>query len=376
MDTSIKSSLSKIKYKKNWTFDNLFLIDTIATGKEKLKSNKLSRRKRQSIRIDIETFERYIANNYELQPSPSYKLTIPKDINKLKDYILIRMKKQYEIIGPDLIKWIIKLSEENIFKESSYLICTKEQLSIDEKAELTIKNYEKNSNMFLEYAKKIILDESIKQIQEVKDCGSYCHHDSITGQSYIIVDSTEEACIFNHEVQHAIEVLLKYRTNMLYHELGPIYHEMLFNEELYWIKGELDNAEFEFRIDEANYLLEELSEYFKILLILEKNNFDTTTDDFLKLFTKIKKLNPILVEEYLKKEIAANEMVENMNYLFSFLKAIELREKKLNSNDNQSEIINSYIKRKSFYFPIPKDNFKPYERYVKEMHQKVRKKSK
>ena len=116
MDNSIKSSLSKIKYQKNWTFDNLFLIDTIATGKEKLKSNKLSRRKRQSIRIDIETFERFVTNNYELQPSHSYKLTIPKDINKLKDYILIRMKKQYKIIGPDLIKWIIKLSEENIFK--------------------------------------------------------------------------------------------------------------------------------------------------------------------------------------------------------------------------------------------------------------------
>ena len=63
-----------------------------------------------------------------------------------------------------------------------------------------------------------------------------------------------------------------------------------------------------------------------------------------------------------------------MRYLFSFLKAIELREAKI--NNPQAELLEPYIKSKKFNFEIPQDSFRVYDRYIEEMNQKVKKKTK
>lgn len=353
-----------------WYFDKNFLEEAIKQGKEKLNSEKLSRRKRQFLKSDIETFERFIKGNFEFEP---YNLSFPKNKDKFKDYILKRMIKQYKILGEETIRWVISLHEERIFESIKYSIRSTE-LSLEEKVELTIKNYEKNNPKFLIPAKKIILDNSVKQIQTVEFYPSWCHHDSITGLSYLIINSLEEPCILNHEVEHAIEVAFKYPTNSLYYELGPIYYEMLFNEELYKSRGYLELRDFDFRLDEVEYLLSVISSYFEIMLLFKEKNFDIPTNEFFETFCKINSIKPGMVEDYLKEEIANDNIVRDMRYLFSFLKAIELREAKI--NNPQAELLEPYIKSKKFNFEIPQDSFRIYDRYIEEMNQKVKKKTK
>lgn len=368
----VVSEKTKAQQEK-WSFDKDFLAAAITQGRIELESSNLSERARQSLRYDIGVFERFMWGDYELKNSNLYNVNLPKNIDKLKDYILLKMSKQYKMLGEKFIRWIMNLSEERIFNDSA-LDCKTTELALEQQVELIIKNYERNAPKFLIPAKEIILGESIRQIQLVDECSSYCHHDSITGQSYILINSTEAPCFFNHEVQHAIEVLLNYSTSPLYYELGPILYEMLFNEELYKLKGHLENGDFDFRIDDTATLLECVNDYFKVLISFAEKGFDVSTNEFITTFQSFKEMGLDSLEEYLREEIASGEILDDMNYVFSFLKAIELREKRMNSNNSQSELLEHHIKRKSFHFMIPQNGYKPYERYVEEMNQKVKKK--
>lgn len=365
--------MMKDNFKDKWSFDKNYLRTVIIEGKRKLESNALSREECKSIKFDIETFERFIMDDYE---SLDYgKKRIPKNIDRLKDYILRRMARQYKILGEGLINWILDLAEAEIFVDDFSEDMKSTELSLEEISELTIKNYERNSDKFLPYVKRILLDDSIKQIQLVNSVGSRCHHDDITGETYILYDVTEPTCVLNHEVQHAIERLLKYPTNILYCELGSIVYELLFNDELYKLKGDLQEGDFAYRITDTDDYFDSLYGYFQILLLFARKNFDVTTKEFLDAFLTIEEINPDLLEDYLREEIASDEKAEDMNYLFSFLKAIEIREKML-LKPQKEELLESYIKRRTFYFPKPTDDFRLYERYVCEMKQRVRKRIK
>ena len=139
-------------------------------------------------------------------------------------------------------------------------------------------------------------------------------------------------------------------------------------------KGHLENGDFDFRIDETATLLECVNDYFKVLISFAEKGFDVSTNEFITTFQSFKEMGLDSLEEYLREEIASGEILDDMNYVFSFLKAIELREKRMNSNNSQSELLEHHIKRKSFHFMIPQNGYKPYERYVEEMNQKVKKK--
>lgn len=160
---------------------------------------------------------------------------------------------------------------------------------------------------------------------------------------------------------------------MFYGELGSIYYEMLFNDELYKSRGYLTGPDVLSRIDEVGYLLETLYTYFKVMLLFASKNFDVSLKEFSQAFIEIDGVIPDLLEEYLREEIASDEILDNMNYLFSFLKAIELREKRIITNSSQFNILDHYLKLKYFYFRIPSDGFSVYDRYMEEMYQKVRK---
>ena len=88
-----------MKEKPNISFDKEYLLDTINKGKELLQTKNLSRRTRQSINIDIETFSNYINDNFELQDLNCHVVTIPKNIDKLKEHIISIMIKDYKTLG-------------------------------------------------------------------------------------------------------------------------------------------------------------------------------------------------------------------------------------------------------------------------------------
>lgn len=353
-----------------WEFDKEHFATAIAQGEEQLKNPNLSRSKKQSIRYDIKKFKSFIAGDYDVSDD-EYKVRPSKNIEKVRERTLKQMQHQYKILGPELITWLMELKESQIFINNQYAPTS--QLSIDELAELTIKNYERNSKKFLVPAKKIILDDTVKQIQ-VAEVPSYTHHNDITGLSYIIFEEIDVPCIFNHEVQHAVERALEYPTHYLYTELGPHLMEMLFTEELYKHQGYINSGDFLSRYDDMQYSLQSLYEYFNAMLFFASKQFQVTTEEFLKAFTTDERIDFSHTEEYLKEENVPEEEYADMCYLFSCLKSIELREKAMNGNTDSTELLEPHLNARRFKFTIPQDGYKVYERYGEEMRQKVKQK--
>ena len=283
------------------------------------------------------------------------------------------MKKQYDILGEDTIRFIIALYEEEIFEETRG-ITDITKLSMEEQIELIIKNYERNILKFVNPAKEILLDDRVKQIQVIDEEDSYCHYDSITNKSYILVNILDAPCIFNHEVEHAIEEYYNYSTHFLYDELGAILNEMLFNEEIYRLNGYLYEGDYDFRLDETDYLLKSVYNYFKIILLFAGKNFNISTDELIDTFVKYEGTSKMLVLEYLREDIATNWMEGNIGYLVSFLKAVELRELFINNNQDSFYILEHYLKNKKFVFRKPKDGFMLYNRYIDDVKSRVRRK--
>ena len=362
-----------LTFSRKWSFDKEYLRMVIEEGRKMLENKDLSRRARQSIKVDIETFSRFVDNDFELKDYSSYDFSTPNNIDKLRDCILFRMKKQYDILGEDLIKFVIDLSDSGIFYESRG-ISEITKLSMEEQVELIIKNYERNIPKFVNPAKEIMIDDKIRQIQVIDSDDSYCHYDYITKKSYILVNMMDAPCIFNHEVEHAIEEYYNYHTNTLYDELGAILNEMLFNEEVYKMNGYLYEGDYDFRLDEANYLLKSVHNYFKIMLLFAGKNFNISTDELIDTFVKYEDTSKMLVLEYLREDIATNWMLGNIGYLVSFLKALELRELFINNSKDSFYILEHYLKNKKFAFRKPKDGFMLYSGYIDSVKSRVRRK--
>lgn len=359
-----------------WCFDKDILRNTMLLGKEKLLSRKLSSRLRQIIKIDIKILDYFLNDNYDIDDASYYILSIPNDMDKLRDYILIRMEKQYKTLGDEFIRFIIDMSNTYLFDDGIISFVGNSKLSMDERMELTIKNYERNSHKFLGIAKKILLDRDVGQIQVASGYGSYCHRDSISHKQFIVIDESSESSVLNHEVEHAIEMYLGYSNNILYDELGSILYEMLFNEVLYDSKGFLDNYNFDFRLNETRLLLDEIAIYFEIMLYFVTRNFNISTNEFVSTFMKYMNRDLDATCDYLRERIASDSIVNSMKYLFSFLKAVELREKYIMNKEAGFFLFEHYLKSKKFNFKLPQDGFCVYDRYVNEMVEKTRKRIK
>ena len=59
------------------------------------------------LQIDIDIFSRFLVDDYSMDDPDSYQISVPKKIDRLKDLVLNRMIKQYNIIGEDTIRFII-----------------------------------------------------------------------------------------------------------------------------------------------------------------------------------------------------------------------------------------------------------------------------
>lgn len=354
--------------KTNWNFNKQFIKEVISKGYVLLDDPKLPKIAKKSIKTDISTFTRFINGNFELK---DFVAKPPHDVEKLKSYILTRMQYQYKTLGEDLINWTRDLCCEGIFKLNGKNNNT--DLSIDDQAELTIENYSKNSRRFLTIAKPVLSDEIIRQIQitpELKNT-SYCYNDEITDLPYLIINPKQAPWILNHETQHAIEAIKKYDSHRLYGELGSIFFELLFNDVLYKNQGYLLQGDYGIRQKDTEKTLLMLYNYFQIMLNFKARNFDVPTDVFQQEFLKICNSN----EEndlinFLRTEIAPPDIVDDMTYLYSYFKAIELREELLTHKQDSAYLLEPYIKTKKFNFTPNTESFSTYKRFTEEMKEK------
>ena len=350
-----------------WSFDNKHFEDVIVKCRQMLESGKLSGDDLELIKGDILVLESFIDGKYEVDVSTEKQT---ENIEDLKNSILKGMSRHYKMLGESFIKWIMNLEEVGVFDDYE-LISRNTELSLDELVELTLKNYEKNSIGLLLPAKKILLDDSIRQIQLTSDKSCEYYIDA-TKTPYVVYNYMDPPCLFNHEIEHAVESLKSRTINEYFSELGAIYYELLFNDEMYNVKGELKKGDFDFRIEQSSDSLYCLYYYFKLMLLFAKKNFDVSTEEFSATILKLGISSEGELEEYLREDISNGVILNDMMYLFSFLKAIELREKIITSRSKQDETISLYMGRSIFQFDIPQDGINIYRRYVEETNQKVK----
>lgn len=360
-----------------WQIDPAFLQETITQGYRLLDNPSVSSKRKRTIKNDIIDFNRYLQGDFDIGENDASN--VPKDLEKLKTHILNKMQKQYKKLGPELINWIIDLSYEAIFetynKEHDYQTADITNLTIDEQAELTMENYKKHSPRFYIPAKEIIVNNKIRQIQLVtdkEDCDSYHRRNTINHIPLIIINSKDAPNTLNHETQHGNEEILKYKTPFYYSELGSSYFELLFTDELYKRQGYILEGDCQDKIAETDDLLYLLGEYFRTLLAFANKNFEIPTDEFLSTFIENENISADTIEDYLREEIATSEIDEDMDYVFSYLKAIELREKTQDFKGDSALLLDRYNNTRKFRFDIPQNGYAVYERFVQEVKEKTK----
>lgn len=354
-----------------WTFEQKFISDVINRGYVLLDNPHISKSKRKSIKTDIETFTRFLSADYENREQQLTKP--PKDLEKLKRYILKRMQEQYNNLGEETILWTMDLYFEDIFKDIKR--GSKTILTLDEQSELTLENYSENSRRLLPTAKSILSDEILKQIQCVPNLktSSYCYYDEITDLPYLIVRPTQAPWVLNHETEHAIEEIRKLVPNAMYSELGPILFELLFNDTLYKNQGYVNIGDYNMRMFDTKESLLTLFHYFDIMMDFKNLNFEVPTDVFLDSFREICQSDEDEdVINFIREEIATTEITEDMSYLYSYLKAIELREQATTKKEDFAYILDPYIRTKKFKFQPTEESFNAYKRFTTEMKEKTK----
>lgn len=355
---------------RNWQFDKKNLEQIIRQGYILLENPEISRNQRNDIITDINTFTSFLYDEYENQtefiPKP------PKDIERLKRYTLSRMKKQYQSLGTSLINWIMDLYNTDIFQFENAE--QKNNMGIDEQAELTLENYSKNSKKTYKPALKLIKNTKTPQIQQVLSLysSSYCYHNSITNKPYLIINPTTDPWIFNHEVEHAVETTTQKYIHPLYPELGPIFFELLFNDILYNHQGFLNKGDYSERITECRYELNSLYRYLYAMQVFAKDSFVVSTEKFKQTFMEITGISEENICTYIREEAVPSDKEEDLQYLLAYLKGIELRERARSKKEDCSDLLSTYLNSQTLNFTPTPEKFNIYKAYVNEMKSKTK----
>lgn len=347
-----------------------YIKKSIRKGISLLKDTNIKASQKNGIMQDICFLKQLINNNTNNQIKDEKS---KYSLDKLKHITLAKMKKQLEVLSPNLIDWLIFLSQEKIFDKQYFY--DKTELSIEKQEELTIKNYEQNSKILLKYAKEIFSPIPTRQIQlcyDDFDCASYCYYSIINELPFIIVNPLDAPYILNHEIQHGIESLLKLNTHDIYSELGPIFYEILFTNVLYSSQGFIMHGDFHERIEDACFQLESITEYLKILKKIYSCNFTLTTAEFKEIVIQTLEIPQKLLYQYLIDEVINDGFDNTITYLLSYLKAIELYNDSKKHKSDSFEVLKPYLSTNQFTFNIPKNASQLYTSYIDEMKQKVK----
>ena len=351
---------------KKWQFNQSTINDAIEAGNRFLLDKSLGKKQRREITTDIRRFQAFLNGDFELT-----KTTKELQGTQLKNNILKSMKKHSKLFKHDLISWLIGLEQSDIFFKSDELQPFK--IDINEAANYTLDNYKYNAPLFYSYAYELLKNKKINLIHETPlDSSSYCFYSDILQLPFIVIGTDDEASALNHEIQHAIEYLLGITTNPYYSEFGPIYFETLFNDHLYNQFGSAALSSNLNRIYDAKKQLEIIKCYLYCLCIFSYKDFNVDDDLFFETFQEITGLENKDLIKFLNEEIIEQELNETLSYLFSFLKAIEIRNLEQKNDIEAKRKFNQILYSKRFSFKKPQNGFKIYKDFVDEIKEKAR----
>lgn len=355
----------------NWYFNEKFIKNTIDKGMVLLKNPIIPLNQRRSIKNDIYIFKEFLSSNFDkVQQSSSN--TLFNSVEQLKRVVLKTMEKQYKILGREMISFLITLNET--FEIDVYnVLQSGPDLTIEEQAQETLEMYKQYSERLYIEARKIIFNKTPQiHVNYDLDFNSWGFYSCILKEYLLIIDPSESSSVLTRELQKAIEYSMGFNPNYLSDELGSIYFEMLFNDQMF-SKYRVFSKEYYDRLCAFKLHLQQISPYLELVLLFSDSKFKIETESFLECF---KDLTPIKYEDtikYINKEIISSKMESSIKYCVSFLKAIEFRKKThQNKEIGVGEFINCLSAKKEKY-SVPESGIVLCKNFSEEVYQKSKK---
>ena len=339
-------------------FDRKFLEDTVSMLKAKLGDESLSIIDKCNVDNDLYFFQNMLKGNFvntcdeEDFDEDVFDDDLDDDytIDDCVEMFISKCRELYDILGIRAINLIIKLYEKNIFYYPKFQ--EKVVLPIEEQAEYTIKNYERNSRKLLVPASSILFPKDHPHIQCVDsfDESSFCYYSEVLREPFIIVDPENGESILNHEVEHACESIIGIGKKIDFQEVGSIFHELLFCDLLREKVGDKYSTAIPDRIVESTCFIRRLYPLFLIIKELQKRHFEVSSDELFELCSKYDLLDEeTTFYEYVVDNVMRGGIDTMVNYLFSHLKAIELREKAIRTGRDSLDLLVEEMSRPLTY---------------------------
>ncbi len=346
-----------------YQFDQNYIKQLLRKTEKKL-SRTINTKERQELLCEIELYKNFLKGNYEgIEVSTP---PLPKDLKKAQQQILLNMKSCYKKLGEDTINWLLQLETTDLF--SGFLSSSQTTLDLTSQVLLTEKNYQRLSPILYKQIKRLLRPESAR-IQELSslESSSFCHRTLVTDEPLIIINPNESPVILNHEIEHAAEILLKYRCNYYYQELGPLYMEHQFLERLYEQQGFLREYDYAHRFQNIDDYLQEANAYLRLLRKFKERDFSVSTEDFIRIISDYEMLDDKQVLPYIYEKCIGDDEQESLMYILSYLRSIELYDASESYQDDHLKLLRADIANETSSFKPPQEGYKVYEKHIRKM---------
>ena len=286
------------------------------------------------------------------------------NISEAKSLFLEKMRHDYRLIGEKLIKYILELQKMDIFNiDTDTPIYVN---SMDKIAEITLELYSKFSNTFYKIAKEMIDNKQVLVVENA-EIPSYMIYLNSINKSFCVIDKNDNPNTLIHEIEHGIEATLNFMVPDIYSELGSITFENLFIDEL--IDRKTNSAELLYakRVLDCKNILDDLGDYFKMILYAKSNNFNMTTSKFIIMAETIMHVDKNKILEFLNDEFNNNYFQEELVYLLSYIKSLEMRNIMLNDKKKGIIRLEKTLNKPDYTFNSNEKSIDNIKHFVKEI---------
>ena len=350
-----------------YNIDTDYLKNISESISKKLIRKDITKLEKSKIKADITTINEIInAKNNLFDDDEEVKEF--KDITSLKEDFMKKAKKEFSFIGEDFIKFVISIYESGVLSninEKNLLFNN----NMDEILEKTLKLYSKYSKKLFNQVSNMLDKNSIQVVSDVP-FSSFHSHIFALNKEFFIIDKKDYPYILSHEAFHGIEAKNNLITNRLFWEVGAILFEILYIDEEYNNKGINANKLYYSRINDCKDILEDLYEYFCILLKLKEKNFNINNIEFFDILSQnlnIKDDNNII--NYLIYDGLYSKL-EDTCYFASFLKALCIRYITLVDKKKGITELKNMLLSKKFDFDTSINSFDILSEYINSVNSK------
>ena len=235
-------------------------------------------------------------------------------------------------------------------------------------ATITLELFSKYSIELFNLASAAIANKSILVVEDLSSRSFMTPINSIH-KGFCVVDKNDSPDTLAHEIEHLNEYILGYKIPTLYDELGPITFETLFIDEM--VDSKIPGAELLYfnRLRTTSNYLEDLCGYYKAILYAKKYNFNMSDSKFILMMNEIMSIEKKYIIEFLSEEYNNNTFFEELIYIISFIKSIDIRNKMLDDKKKGLKELKKCLNASDISFN-EKKYYESVKRYIKEINRK------